>query len=202
MSVSRLIEVDCEGGVYFKHENATVSPKAIIGHGTKIWGEAQVYEGASIGSNCVIGAGVHIENDVILGSNSKVQRGVVLYRGIIADEYVFFGPNATTTNDHNPRSFGPWELTETLIGTGAAIGANATLVCGKNIGPLALIGAGSVVTKSVRAAEVVAGNPAIHLGWADVSGKVVSQGIEMPVVLQSMVIDPLTAIKKYLGELK
>ena len=200
MTSPGLIEVACEGGSYFMHETAKVSPRASIGKDTKIWGDAQIYDGAQLGVNCVIGAGVHVENDVILGGNSKVQRGVVLYRGIIADEYVFFGPNATTTNDYNPRSFGPWKLTETHIGAGASIGANATLICGKNIGPLALVGAGTVVTRNVEAAEVVAGNPARHIGWADVAGSVVSHEVRIPEEIAAMILNPIDAIKNYLGE--
>lgn len=201
MSSPDLIKVACEGGHYYKHNKAVVSSDAIIGPDTKIWGDAQIYAGAKIGRSCIVGAGVHIENDVVLGSYSKIQRGVVLYRGIISGEYVFFGPNATTTNDRNPRSFGSWELTETYIGTGASIGANATLICGNNIGPLALVGAGSVVTKNVGAAELVAGNPAKHIGWVDVGGNVVSHELEFPGTLQYLIDNPTEAIKKYIGEL-
>ncbi len=202
MSNPGLTRVACEGGYYYKHDDAMVSPDAIVGPDTKVWSDAQIYAGANIGRSCIVGAGVHIENDVILGSFSKVQRGVVLYKGIITGDYVFFGPNATTTNDRNPRSFGPWELTETHIGIGASIGANATLVCGIDIGPLALVGAGSVVTRNVKAAELVVGNPAKHMGWVDVGGKVVSYEAELPEILQELIDEPIRAIKKYIGEVK
>lgn len=143
---------------------------------------------------------MHVESDAELGDFSKVQRGVVLYRGVKAASYVFFGPNATTTNDRNPRAFGGWELSETIIETGASIGANATVIAGNKIGPLALVGAGALVSKPVRGCELVVGNPAKFAGWLDVSGEVISRSQEAPPIVDEILKDPLAAIINELGQ--
>jgi UDP-2-acetamido-3-amino-2,3-dideoxy-glucuronate N-acetyltransferase len=186
--------VECEGGYYYLHPDAKVGKAAIVGAETKIWAGAHIFDGAKIGANCVLAAGVHVETEAELGDFGKVQRGVVLYRGVKASDYVFFGPNSTTTNDRNPRAFGEWELTETKIETGASIGANATIIAGNTIGPLALVGAGAVVSKSVRGCELVLGNPARFAGWVDVNGSVISRDGRAPLVVEEILKDPLAAI--------
>jgi len=192
-------KIECEGGYYYKHPAATVEQGAVIGAETKIWADAHIFVAARIGASCVLGAGVHVESNVQLGSYSKVQRGVVLYNGVRTGDYVFFGPNATTTNDRNPRAFGDWEKEETIIGTGASIGANATLIAGNEIGPLALVGAGAVVAKPVPGGQAVGGNPAEFMGWVDVSGHIVSKDQEIPSNIREMLDNPELAIVKYLS---
>lgn len=146
----------------------------------------------------MIARGVHIEGGAVLGNNCKVQSGNVLYNGVKAGDYVFFGPNATTTNDLNPRAFGSWELTETNIETGASIGAGAVLVCGKHIGALAFIGAGAVVTKPVEACQRVFGNPARFNAWVGPGGYVISKSESRPEEVDVILVNPLAAISDYL----
>lgn len=193
-----LREIKTRGGVYFAHINAVIDDGAEVGVGTKIWAGAHIFSGAKIGRNCVIGEGVGIESGAELGSFSKVQTGVRLYGGVKAGEYVFFGPNATTTNDRNPRAFGNWDLSETIIETGASIGANATLIAGNKIGALSLIGAGSIVTKDVKPASLVAGGPAAFRGWVDVSGVVISRDETQPESVTAMLLDPKRSIEEYI----
>lgn len=193
-----LREVECEGGVYYVAETAVVHPEAVIGAGTKIWHGARVMGGSAIGASCVIGANVGIEGATI-GDYCKVQTGNTLYNGVVASDYVFFGPNVTTTNDHNPRAFGDWDLTETRIGIGASIGANATLIAGHDIGDLALVGAGSVVTRRVEAGTVVVGNPAEFLGWVDVGGHLISRDRDhRPASIDEILRDPRVAVVRSL----
>lgn len=197
-----LKEIETSGGTYFAHVEATIDSGADIGVGTKIWAGAHVFSGARIGEGCVIGEGVGIENGVLLGSYSKVQSGVRLYSGVEAGEYVFFGPNATTTNDRNPRAFGEWELSKTIIESGASIGANATLIAGNKIGALSLVAAGAVVTRDVEAASLVVGSPAQFRGWVDVAGDVVSREQQRPEEIEEMIINPAKSIKAYLESLR
>lgn len=198
MANETMQKIECEGGYYYKHPTAIVEQEAIIGAETKLWADVHVFAVAKIGASCVLGAGVHVESNVELGNYSKAQRGVVLYNGVKTGDYVFFGPNATTTNDRNPRAFGDWEKAETNIGIGASIGANATLIAGNEIGPLALVGSGAVVTKPVPGGQAVAGNPAEFIGWVDVSGHVVSKDREAPFAIQMMLDNPELAIDNYL----
>lgn len=143
-----------------------------IGEGTVIWQFAVILKGAVIGSNCNINCHTFIENDVVLGNNVTVKSGVYLWNGITAGDNVFIGPNATFTNDQYPRSKSyPDAFQKTVIGKGASIGANATIIGGIHIGEYALIGAGAVVTKSVPAHAVVYGNPAKITGWVDEKGE-------------------------------
>ncbi len=158
-----------------------------------------MFDGAEIGKDCIIGAGVFIEKNVILGSFCKVQRGVTLYQGVRTGDYCFFGPNATTTNDRNPRSFGDWSLSETIIETGASIGANATLIAGNKIGVLSLVAAGAVVTRDVQPGQIVAGNPAEAKGWVDISGNIIARNeASLPASFWKALDDPETAIKTYI----
>jgi UDP-2-acetamido-3-amino-2,3-dideoxy-glucuronate N-acetyltransferase len=197
---NKLSRVEGEVGYYYVGEDVKVDPLAVIGAETKLWDGVRVGPNAKLGAFGVYGAGVHIESNVTMGDYCKVQRGVTLYDGIEAEDYVFFGPNSTTTNDRNPRSFGEWEKSRTVIRTGASIGANATIVAGHEIGALSLIGAGSVVSRSVEGGQLVVGNPARFAGWLDVSGNVISRDAEMPEIVKEMLKDPLESIRYILNK--
>lgn len=197
-----LREIETRGGAYFAHTDAIIDDGAEIGAGSKIWAGAHIFSGATIGEQCVIGEGVGIESGAVLGSFSKVQSGVRLYGGVETGEYVFIGPNATTTNDRNPRAFGEWELSKTIIETGASIGANATLIAGNRIGALSLVAAGALVSRDVEPATIVMGNPARFYGWVDVSGDIISREQEQPDEVYRMLLDPKKCIERYLHERK
>ena len=146
----------------FIHSSAIVDEGAVIGAGTKIWHYTHVMSGAILGQQCNLGQNVFIANGVILGNNVKIQNNVSLYTGVICEDDVFLGPSAVFTNVINPRSAvnRKAEYKQTIIGKGASIGANTTLVCGNKIGKYAFIGAGAVVTKEVPDFALVIGNPA------------------------------------------
>ena len=146
----------------FIHSSAIVDEGAVIGTGTKIWHFTHVMSGATLGQHCNLGQNVFIANGVILGNNVKIQNNVSLYTGVICEDDVFLGPSAVFTNVINPRSAvnRKADYKQTIIGQGASIGANTTLVCGNKIGKYAFIGAGAVVTKDVPDFALVIGNPA------------------------------------------
>jgi len=152
---------------YFKHETAIIDEGCQIGAGTKIWHFSHIMPNCKIGENCNIGQNVYISSDVVLGNNVKVQNNVSIYAGITCEDDVFLGPSMVFTNIINPRSAvsRKKQFVKTQIGKGATIGANATLICGYNIGRYAFIGAGAVVTKPVPDYALVIGNPAKQLGW-------------------------------------
>lgn len=152
---------------YFSHENAVIDKGCQIGKGTKIWHFSHIMSNCSIGENCNIGQNVVVSPDVVLGNNVKVQNNVSIYTGVICEDDVFLGPSMVFTNVINPRSAVARkdEYKRTLVKKGATIGANATIVCGHDIGEYAFIGAGAVVTKEVPAYALVVGNPAKHIGW-------------------------------------
>lgn len=155
----------------FVHPSATVDARASLGPGTKVWINAQIREGARIGANCIISKDVYVDHDVTIGSGCKIQNSVSIYHGVTIDDDVFVGPNACFTNDKVPRANNAeWTVTPTRIRSGASIGANATIVCGIEIGEYAMIGAGSVVTKDVPAYALVIGNPAKVAGRVDKAG--------------------------------
>lgn len=191
-------EIECEGGSYFVGRNVEIHKDANIGPDTYIWDNVRVFKDANIGAGCVIGAGVTVENEVVLGKMCKVQAGNTLYKGIIADDYVFFGPNATTTNDRNPRAFGPWQMAETYFGIGASIGANSTIIAGNSIGALSLVGAGAIVSRDVEPGTLVIGSPARFKGWLNVSGEVISKDDTKPKEIFEMLKDPRKAIEEYI----
>ena len=150
----------------FIHETAEVSPDAVIGRGTKIWHQAQVMPGAMIGENCKIGKGVYIDTGVKIGDNVKVQNYVSVYRGVTVEDEVLLGPHMTFTNDLYPRaSKSEFVIYETLIKKGAAIGANATIVCGVTLHDYCMIAAGAVVLSDVPAFALVVGNPGRVTGY-------------------------------------
>lgn len=150
----------------FIHETAEVSPEAVIGSGTKIWHQAQVMRGASIGENCNIGKGVYIDVGVKIGNNVKIQNYVSVYRGVTVEDEVLLGPHMTFTNDLYPRAVNSdFIIYETLIKKGAAIGANATIVCGTTLNEYCMIAAGAVVLSDVPAFALVVGNPGRVTGY-------------------------------------
>jgi UDP-2-acetamido-3-amino-2,3-dideoxy-glucuronate N-acetyltransferase len=152
---------------YFAHETAIIDENCEIAQGVKIWHFSHIMSDCKIGENCNIGQNVVVSPGVILGKNVKIQNNVSLYTGVICEDDVFLGPSMVFTNVTNPRSGvnrrGQYEVT--TVKKGASIGANATIVCGHDIGEYAFIGAGSVVTKTVAAYALVVGNPARQIGW-------------------------------------
>ena len=152
---------------YFAHDTATIDNGCCIGKGTKIWHYRPVMNGCTIGEKCNIGQNVVISPDVVLGNNVKVQNNVSVYTGVTCDDDVFLGPSCVFTNVTNPRSAvnRKSQYAKTHVGKGATIGANATIVCGHDIGAYAFIGAGAVVTKTVPAYALLVGNPARQIGW-------------------------------------
>jgi UDP-2-acetamido-3-amino-2,3-dideoxy-glucuronate N-acetyltransferase len=152
---------------YFAHSTAVIDDNCLIGEGTKIWHFTHIMTGAVIGKNCNLGQNVVIGSKVILGENVRVQNNVSVYEGVICEDDVFLGPSVVLTNVINPRSAinRKNEFKSTLIKRGATIGANATIVCGNEIGSFAFIGAGAVVTKQVLAYALIIGNPGKQVGW-------------------------------------
>lgn len=156
----------------FIHESTYVDDGCTIGEGTKIWHFCHIMKGCVIGEGCNIGQNVVVSPDVRLGRNVKIQNNVSVYTGVVCEDDVFIGPSVVFTNVVNPRSAVSRknEYRETYIHRGASIGANATIVCGNEIGRYAMIGAGSVITKSVKPYALVAGNPARQIGWVSEYG--------------------------------
>lgn len=152
---------------YFAHETAVIDEGCHIGEGSKIWHFSHLMPGCTLGKACNIGQNVVISPDVVLGNNVKVQNNVSIYTGVICADDVFLGPSMVFTNVLNPRSAVNRRdsYLRTHVGQGASIGANATIVCGHDIGAYAFIGAGAVVTKHVPAYALVVGNPARQIGW-------------------------------------
>lgn len=152
---------------YFKHESSYVDEDCQIGDGTKIWHFSHIMTGCIIGKDCNIGQNVVVSPEVVLGNNVKVQNNVSIYTGVICKDDVFIGPSVVFTNVINPRSVVSRkdEFRQTIIGRGASIGANATIVCGNEIGEYAMIGAGAVITKNVLPYALMVGNPAHRTGW-------------------------------------
>lgn len=152
---------------YFVHPTAVVDEGSRISAGVKIWHFSHIMPNCVIGENCNIGQNVVISPEVVLGRNVKIQNNVSLYTGVTCDDDVFLGPSCVFTNVTNPRSAvnRRGQYAKTHVGKGASIGANATIVCGHDIGPFAFIGAGAVVTKNVPAYALLVGNPAKQIGW-------------------------------------
>jgi UDP-2-acetamido-3-amino-2,3-dideoxy-glucuronate N-acetyltransferase len=157
---------------YFAHETAVVDAGCTIGEGTKIWHFSHIMPNCVIGERCNIGQNVVVSPEVILGNNVKIQNNVSIYTGVICEDDVFLGPSMVFTNVMNPRSAVNRrdQYSKTVVRKGASIGANATIVCGNDIGEYAFIGAGSVVTKEVPAYALVVGNPARQIGWMSAFG--------------------------------
>lgn len=161
-----------EDQTYFAHETAIIDEGCSIGKGTKIWHFSHIMQDCVIGEDCNIGQNVVISPHVVLGRNIKIQNNVSVYTGVTCEDDVFLGPSMVFTNVVNPRSFisRKSEYKQTIIRKGASIGANATIVCGHEIGEYALIGAGSVITKDVKPYALMVGNPARQIGWVSKNG--------------------------------
>lgn len=157
---------------FFCHESSYVDDGCKIGEGTKIWHFSHIMKNCRIGDRCNIGQNVVVSPDVVLGNNVKVQNNVSIYTGVVCEDDVFLGPSMVFTNVINPRSaiVRKDEYKATIVKKGASIGANATIVCGHNIGKYAFIGAGAVVTKEVPDYALVVGNPAKQIGWVSEYG--------------------------------
>lgn len=157
---------------YFIHPSSIVDENCQIGAGTKIWHFSHIMSNSKIGEKCNLGQNVVVSSGVVLGNNVKVQNNVSIYTGVLCEDDVFLGPSMVFTNIINPRSAISRRdmYSKTHVGKGASIGANATIICGNDIGAYALIGAGAVVTKSVPCYALVVGNPARQLGWVSEYG--------------------------------
>lgn len=150
----------------FIHDTAEVSEHAVIGEGTKIWNHAQVRENCTIGANTNISKNCYVDFGVTIGSKVKLQNNVSIFNGVTIEDEVFLGPYVAFTNDFRPRATSAdWQVTPTLVEKGASLGANCTIVCGTTIGRYAMVAAGAVVTRSVPAHVLVAGNPAKPIAY-------------------------------------
>ena len=149
------------------HETAVIDDGAEIGAGTRVWHFVHVSAGATIGRDCVLGQNVFIDRDVLVGDRTRIQNNVAVYAGVEVAAEVFLGPSCVFTNVINPRAFveRKHEFRRTRVGRGATVGANATVVCGNELGEYCLVGAGAVVTRDVPAYALVVGNPARQVGW-------------------------------------
>jgi UDP-2-acetamido-3-amino-2,3-dideoxy-glucuronate N-acetyltransferase len=156
----------------FIHSTAIIDEGAQIGAGTKVWHFCHLMPHSKVGMNCILGQNVFIDNEVIIGNGVKIQNNVSVYNGVIIEDDVFLGPSMVFTNVLNPRSFieRKTEFKKTLIRKGATIGANATILCGVEIGSYAMIGAGTMVVKNVLPYALVVGNPAQQIGWVSQAG--------------------------------
>ena len=158
---------------YFKHPTSVVDEGARVGAGTKIWHFCHVCDGAELGAGCSLGQNVYVAPGAVLGAGCKVQNNVSVYAGVVCEEGVFLGPSMVFTNVTNPRAHVDRRdaYAPTRVGRGATVGANATVVCGHDIGAYAMVGAGAVVTKDVPAHALVVGVPAVQIGWVSRAGE-------------------------------
>ena len=157
---------------YFSHSTAVIDKDCVIGEGTKIWHFSHIMTGCRIGDRCNLGQNVVVSPGVVLGKNVKVQNNVSIYTGVECEDDVFLGPSMVFTNEINPRSavIRKEQYKKTIVKKGASIGANATIICGNEIGSFAMIGAGAVITKPVPAYALLVGNPARQIGWVSEFG--------------------------------
>jgi len=164
------------------HPTAVVESGVEVGPDTLIWHFSHILAGSRIGAGCSIGQNVMIGPNVAVGSGCKIQNNVSLYEGLHLEDDVFCGPSAVFTNVKNPRAHVSRrnEFKRTVLGQGCTIGANATIVCGNDVGPFAMVGAGAVVTKSVAAFSLVVGAPARQIGWVSRSGERLDEGLVCP----------------------
>lgn len=157
---------------YFAHETAVIDEGCTIGDGTKIWHFSHIMSNSVLGKNCNVGQNVVISPEVVLGSNVKVQNNVSIYTGVTCEDDVFLGPSMVFTNVINPRSavVRKNNYLKTIVRKGTSIGANATIVCGNDLGEYCFIGAGTVITKEVLPYALMVGNPGRHIGWMSKHG--------------------------------
>lgn len=168
-------------GKYFVHESSYIDEGVEIGEGTKIWHFCHVQKNAKIGKNCSFGQNVNIANDVIIGNGCRVQNNVSIYSGVELEDDVFCGPSMVFTNDLTPRASypkGSENYEKTMIRQGASIGANATIVCGHEVGAWAMVAAGAVVTKNIPRYALVAGVPARQIGWVCRCGEILGEDLK------------------------
>jgi UDP-2-acetamido-3-amino-2,3-dideoxy-glucuronate N-acetyltransferase len=183
MTTPELVEQEAEGGgTYYRHQSSYVDQGAKVEAGTKIWHFSHVMSGARIGSKCSLGQNVNVGGSAVLGNGVKVQNNVSIYDDVIIEDDVFCGPSCVFTNVINPRAFleRKHEYKRTLVKKGAAIGANATIVCGVTLGEYSFVGAGSVVTRDVPAYAMVYGSPAKIRGWICVCGVKLGDDLACP----------------------
>jgi UDP-2-acetamido-3-amino-2,3-dideoxy-glucuronate N-acetyltransferase len=175
----------------FVHESSYVDDGAEIGEGTKIWHFSHILTGSRIGRNCSVGQNVMIGPDVTVGDNCKIQNNVALYKGVELEQGVFCGPSCVFTNVLNPRAEVERkdEFRRTLVRRGATIGANATIVCGVELGEYCLIGAGAVVTKDVPPYALMVGVPARRIGWVSRTGEILDETLVCPRTGESYRVD-------------
>lgn len=158
---------------FFVHESSYVDEGAVVGAGTRIWHFCHIQSGARIGERCTLGQNVNVAGSAVVGNDCKIQNNVSVYDGVVLGDDVFCGPSCVFTNDLEPRARceAGWEVRDTVVGSGASIGANATIVCGNELGRHCMVGAGSVVTHDVPDHALVAGVPARVVGWVCTCGK-------------------------------
>jgi acetyltransferase-like isoleucine patch superfamily enzyme len=165
----------------YVHPTAIVEEGAIVGSGSRVWHHAHVRSGARVGADCNLGKNVYVDDGAVVGDRVKVQNNVSVYAGVTIGDDVFVGPSATFTNDKVPRAFNhDWVVSPTVVGRGSSIGANATVVCGHELGEFCMVAAGATVTRDVRPHELVGGTPARTLGWVCTCGAVVSRDAAPP----------------------
>jgi UDP-2-acetamido-3-amino-2,3-dideoxy-glucuronate N-acetyltransferase len=159
------------------HPTAVVEDGALVGPGTRIWHRSHVRAGCRIGAGCTLGFSVFVDAGAVVGDRCKIQNHVSIYRGVVLEDEVFVGPAATFTNDRYPRAGSvDWDLEPTRVGRGASIGANATVVCGVEIGAWSMVAAGAVVTSDVPAHGLVVGAPARLRAWVCECGRTLGRG--------------------------
>jgi UDP-2-acetamido-3-amino-2,3-dideoxy-glucuronate N-acetyltransferase len=169
----------------YVHPTAEIEDGAVVGARTRVWRQAHVRAGAVIGTDCNIGKNVFVDEDVRIGNLVKIQNNVSVYKGVTLEDEAFVGPSAVFTNDLRPRAQNPeWVVVPTLVRHGASIGGGAVIVCGNEIGEWAMVAAGSVVTRSVVAHQLVVGNPARPRGWVCRCGEIISRDAEAPAELR------------------
>lgn len=165
---------------YFVHESSYIDENVEIGENTKIWHFCHIQKGAMIGKNCSFGQNVNVSNNVKIGNGCKVQNNVSIYEGVELEDYVFCGPSMVFTNDLTPRARypkGSAGYKKTILHEGCSVGANATIVCGHEIGKWALVAAGAVVTKNIKNHALVAGVPAKQIGWVCECGELLEDNL-------------------------